>query len=73
MIKEQARVLELDNELALEGLAKLLPGRKDRLEAFSIAEQIAVADGESDRSKQAMLDRIGRILDLDEIRKATKN
>jgi tellurite resistance protein len=73
MIKEQARVLELDNELALEGLAKLLPGRKDRLEAFSIAEQIAVADGESGSAKQAMLDRIGQILELDKTRKSTNH
>ena len=65
MIKEQARVLELDQELALSGLAKLLPNRKDRIEAFTIARQIAVADEKSDNREQGMLDRIYRILELD--------
>jgi tellurite resistance protein len=65
MIKEQARVLELNEKLALEGLAQLLPTRKDRIEAFMIAKQIASADEELDKREQAMLDRISRILELD--------
>ena len=65
MIKEQARVLELDEKLALEGLAQLLPTRKDRIEAFTIAKQIASADEKLDKRELAMLDRIGRILELD--------
>ncbi|MGD8344028.1 MAG: DUF3141 domain-containing protein, partial [Desulfobacterales bacterium] len=73
MIKEQARVLELDKELALEGLAKLLPTRKDRIEAFTLARQIAVADEKPDSREQAMLDRIGRILELGNRKKLTKN
>ena len=67
MIKEQARVLELDEKLALEGLAKLLPTRKDRIEAFKIAKQIAEADEKSDKRENAMLDRIRRILGLDNV------
>jgi tellurite resistance protein len=65
MIKEQARVLELNEKLALEGLAQLLPTRKDRIEAFRIAKQIASADEKLDKREQAMLDRISRILELD--------
>ena len=65
MIKEQARVLELNENLALEGLAQLLPTRKDRIEAFTIAKQIASADEKLDKREQAMLDRICRILELD--------
>ena len=65
MIKEQARVLELNEKLALEGLAQLLPTRKDRIEAFTIAKQIASADEKLDKREQAMLDRISRILELD--------
>ena len=34
MVKEQARVLELDQKLALEGLARLLPNKKDRERSF---------------------------------------
>jgi hypothetical protein len=73
MIKEQARVLELDEKLALEGLAKLLPTRKDRIEAYTIAKQIAAADKKSDSREQAMLDRIGRILGLDKSKNSTKS
>ena len=65
MIKEQARVLELNENLALEGLAQLLPTRKDRIEAVRIAKQIAGADEKLDKREQAMLDRISRILELD--------
>ena len=64
MVKEQARVLELDEELALESLAKLLPQKKDRKKALAIAEQIARADDKLDKSEQAMLDRIRNILGL---------
>ena len=67
MIKEQARVLELDEKLALEGLAKLLPTQKDRIEAFTIAKQIADANEKSDKREQVMLDRISRILELEEV------
>jgi tellurite resistance protein len=66
MVKEQARVLELNEKLALEGLARLLPTRKDRIEAFAIAKQIANADEKLDKREQAMLVRIGKILALDE-------
>ncbi len=67
MVKEQARVLELNEKLALEGLARLLPTRKDRIEAFAIAKQIANADEKLDKREQAMLTRIGKILELDEV------
>jgi len=65
MVKEQARVLELDEKLALKGLAKLLPNNKDRIEAFTIAEQIAKADEKLDKRERAMLNRIRKILELD--------
>ena len=65
MVKEQARVLELDEKLALKGLAKLLPDNKDRIEAFTIAEQIAKADEKLDKRERAMLNRIRKILELD--------
>jgi uncharacterized tellurite resistance protein B-like protein len=67
MIKEQARVLELNEKLALKGLAPLLPTQKDRIEAFTIAKQIASADEKLDKREQAMLDRISKILELDEV------
>ena len=65
MVKEPARVLELDEKLALKGLAKLLPDNKDRIEAFTIAEQIAKADEKLDKRERAMLNRIRKILELD--------
>ena len=64
MVKEQARVLELDEKLALEGLAKLLPQKRERTEALAIAEQIAKADDKLDKREQAMLNRIRKILGL---------
>ncbi len=66
MIKEQARVLELNQKLALEGLAHLLPTKKDRIEAFTMAKQVANADEKLDKRELAMLDRISKILELDE-------
>ena len=66
MIKEQARVLELNEKLALEGLVKLLPTRKERIEAYKLAKKIADADEKMDRRERAMLRRIGKILGVDE-------
>jgi hypothetical protein len=66
MIKEQARVLELNKKLALEGLAKLLPTQNERIAAYKIAEQIASADTKADKHEKAMLHRLKGILDLDE-------
>ena len=43
----------------------MLPNKKDRIEAFTIAEQIARADEKLDKREQAMLDRIKKILELD--------
>ena len=57
-------MLELNEKLALEGLAQLLPTPKDRIEAFTIAKQIASADEKLDKREQAMLDRISRILEV---------
>ncbi|MFZ0135245.1 MAG: DUF3141 domain-containing protein [Desulfobacterales bacterium] len=64
MVKEQARLLELNEKLAIEGLARLLPTKKDRVKAISIARQIAGADEISGKREQAMLDRIQKTLDL---------
>lgn len=64
MVKEQARVLELNEKLAIEGLARLLPTKKDRVKALSIARKIAGADEISGKREQAMLDRIQKTLNL---------
>ena len=64
MVKEQARVLELNQTLALEGLATLLPTRNDRIEALRLAQQIASADEKSDHHEKNMLARIAKILEL---------
>ncbi len=65
MVKEQTRLLELNEDSAIDGLPVLLTSEKDRLEAIEIAERIATADAEPDKKEKAMLKRIRKILQLE--------
>jgi len=64
MVKEQARIIQTDEERALKALMKLLPDSKDRLEAFNIARQIALSDGELNDREKRLLKKIKEALKL---------
>ncbi len=64
MIKEQARILQLDQRHAFKMLTRLLPDLNDRKEAMAFAEQIALADHQRSKEEAQILNRIRSILNL---------
>ncbi|MDM8522502.1 DUF3141 domain-containing protein [Desulfococcaceae bacterium HSG8] len=63
MVKEQSRMLDIDEERAINALPKLLPTPDDRIEAFEIANSIATADLDLVSEEEALLERIKGVLD----------
>ncbi|MGH6942888.1 MAG: DUF3141 domain-containing protein, partial [Geminicoccaceae bacterium] len=64
--KEEAFMLRFDQERALAALPRMLPTDKERREAIDIVRRIGYADGEITAEGEAVLDRIERILGLDQ-------
>jgi tellurite resistance protein len=64
--KEEAFMLRFDQERALAALPRLLPTEQERREAVDIVRRIGYADGEITPESEAMLDRIERILGLEQ-------
>lgn len=64
MIKEQARILQTDKELALKTLADLLVTRKEREEAIQIARDMAFADGNYAPEEKVLIEKIEALLEL---------
>ncbi len=64
MIKEQARVLDLDPAEAIGDLAALVPAAKERRQLLDIARKLARSDGRPDVHEKGMLDAIVQALSL---------
>jgi hypothetical protein len=64
--KEEAFMLRFDQERALAALPRLLPTEQERREAVDIVRRIGYADGEITPESEGMLDKIERILGLDQ-------
>jgi tellurite resistance protein len=63
--KEEAFMLRFDEERALNALPLMLPTEQER-EALDIVRRIGCADGEITPESEVVLERIERILGLDE-------
>lgn len=64
LLKEQAYMVQLDPERAIESLAHLLPTPEERRTAWNMAKAIAIGDGVIDAKQQAILDRLAEALEL---------
>jgi tellurite resistance protein len=64
MVRNQARILAAHTDLALAGLAGMLPTQSEREEAFDIAIKIAIADFRVDLGERQLLTRIRKALGL---------
>lgn len=62
IVKEQARLLDLDREAAIKGLKDLLPVKEDRAEAIFIAHRFAKANQVLDKDEKRILTNIQRTL-----------
>jgi tellurite resistance protein len=67
MVKEQARILQLEPQYGLEALASLLPERKDRVAALAIAQRIARSDGVVVPAEALVIERIQAALGLGDL------
>lgn len=65
MVHAQDRILSADIDRALNGLAIMLPTHRERMEAFDIAIEIAVADSRVVADELKLLTDIRKILKLD--------
>jgi tellurite resistance protein len=70
--KEEAFMLRFDQERALAALPRLLTTEQERREAVDIVRRIGYADGAITPESEAMLDRIERILGLEQPAKAKR-
>lgn len=64
LLKEQAYMVQLDPERAIESLAHLLPTPEERRTAWNMAKAIAIGDGVIDAKQQAILDRLAEAREL---------
>lgn len=64
MIKEQARILQLDQRHAFKMLTRMLPDVESRKEAMAFAEQIALSDHEHSEEETRILKRIRSVLKM---------
>ncbi len=64
MVREQARILQTDEELALHALPRLLTKPEDRLEAYQLAEAFAHSDNDFAPEEKELLAKLKVILDL---------
>lgn len=64
MVRNQARILSVQNDLAISGLAAMLPTQADREKAFDVALEIALADFRVDLGERRVLTQIRKTLEL---------
>ena len=62
MVKEQARILQTDQEKALAALPKLLKKASDKKKAIEIAKEMIGTDEKMTTREKALLDKIQAIL-----------
>ncbi len=64
MVKEQARILQLDQRHAFKMLTRLLPNLEERQDAMDFASKIALSDHEKSEEETHIIERIRSILNL---------
>lgn len=62
-MRDQARIVRLDQDRALNALPTLIEGAENRLVAIQLAESLAIADDIITEQEQEMLDKIKKLLD----------
>lgn len=71
-IRQQTFLMRMDEERALRGLNKLLPGRADRQRALKMARDLLSLSGPISAEKEGRLQRIAQILELEQTAPAKK-
>jgi poly(3-hydroxyalkanoate) synthetase/tellurite resistance protein len=61
--KEQSRILQTDQDRAIEALGNLLNTPEERVEALEIAQKIVMADGVLEKTEKVLQDKIKKVLE----------
>ena len=64
IMKEQAAILQANEDMAIKALSVLIKDKDDRLEALSIARRLFLVDGVYNDNEKAMLEKIKKGLGL---------
>lgn len=64
ILKEQAAILQADEDRAINALHVLLKNRNDRLEALGIARRLCAYDGKYTEEEEAMIEKLKKGLEL---------
>lgn len=64
ILKEQAAILQADEDKAINALSVLIKDKDDRMEALSIARRLCLVDGVYNEAEKVMLDKIKKGLKL---------
>ncbi len=64
IVKEQAGILQTDEDRAIRALSILIPHTEDRMDALGIARRFCLADGCYNKEEEKMIEKIKRGLQL---------
>jgi hypothetical protein len=64
ILKQQAAILQADEDRAINALAVLIPNKDDRMDALSIAKRLCLVDGVYNKEEEAMIAKIKEALEL---------
>lgn len=64
ILKEQAAILQADEDRAINALAVLLKNKDDRMEALGIARRLCLIDGKYTKEEEAMIEKLKKGLQL---------
>jgi pimeloyl-ACP methyl ester carboxylesterase len=64
IVKEQAGILQADEDRALNALAVLIPNKDDRMDALGIARRLCLVDGKYNKEEAIMIEKIKKGLKL---------
>jgi hypothetical protein len=64
ILKQQAAILQADEDRAIKALAVLILNKDDRMDALAIAKRLCLVDGKYDKEEEAMVGKIKKALEL---------
>ena len=64
ILKQQAAILQADEDRAINALAVLIPNKDDRMDALGIAKRLCLVDGVYNKEEEAMIEKIKKALEL---------
>jgi pimeloyl-ACP methyl ester carboxylesterase len=64
ILKQQAAILQADEDRAIKALAVLILNKDDRMDALGIAKRLCLVDGKYNKEEEAMIEKIKKALEL---------